>query len=294
MTAGPSSAPVADDLSQVGRALALEMLGISAQPTSAPGTLTTAATSEAIAPPDAAEYAPEVQAPVESPEPPTPRAVGPTWSIGSLPAATSPTTAPDPQVPPPATEPPTAAVPTVARPSRRHLHNSIEWLGVVLIAIAVALVVKLFVIQAFSIPSESMVDTLEVGDRVLVNKLSYDAHDIHRGDVVVFERPPAMASMPGDPEDLIKRVIGLPGETVEAHGGTVFINGRQLIEPYLEKGTRTDNLEQPVVVPKGKIFVMGDNRTRSRDSRFIGAIDEDLVVGRAFARIWPLSRIGFL
>jgi len=252
---------VADDLSQVGRALALEMLGITASEVEAPEA-PPAPVLSVDAPPQVAPTTPEPRPAIEA---------TPEQAVASA-------------------EPGTPARST----GRRRLQNGVEWLGVVLIAILVALVIKLFVIQAFSIPSESMVDTLEVGDRVLVNKLSYDAHDIHRGDVVVFERPPAMASLPGDPDDLIKRVIALPGETIEAHDGSVFINGRQLIEPYLEKGTRTDNLDQPVVVPKGKIFVMGDNRTRSRDSRFIGTIDEDLVVGRAFARIWPLSRIGFL
>lgn len=178
------------------------------------------------------------------------------------------------------------------RPGR--FRNGLEWVAVVGIAVLVALVVKVFIIQAFSIPSESMVPTLEIGDRVLVNKLSYDAHDIHRGDVIVFERPSSLPATPGDPEDLIKRVIGLPGESVETVGGTVYIDGRQLIEPYLSDGTSTDGLDQAVKVPKGHVFVMGDNRGRSRDSRFIGAIDEHLVVGRAFARIWPLSRVGFL
>ncbi len=275
---------MADDLSQVGRALALELLGIT-EPETEPSGATTGS-APATAPP-------------ESPTPDVavwePTGHGSGTSSAAPPPLRTAVAALDPPAPVSTTasqDEETAA--DTATPGRRRLQNGVEWLGVVVIAIAVALIVKLFVIQAFSIPSESMVSTLQVNDRVLVNKLSYDAHDIHRGDVVVFERPPGMTSAPNDPEDLIKRVIALPGETIEAHGGTVFINGRQLIEPYLAKGTRTDNLDQPVVVPKGKIFVMGDNRTRSRDSRFIGTIDEDLVVGRAFARIWPVSRIGFL
>ncbi len=266
---------MADDLSQVGRALALELLGIT-EPETEPSGATTGS-APATAPP-------------ESPTPDVavwePTGHGSGTSSAAPPPLRTAVAALDPPAPVSTTasqDEETAA--DTATPGRRRLQNGVEWLGVVVIAIAVALIVKLFVIQAFSIPSESMVSTLQVNDRVLVNKLSYDAHDIHRGDVVVFERPPGMTPAPNDPEDLIKRVIALPGETIEAHGGTVFINGRQLIEPYLAKGTRTDNLDQPVVVPKGKIFVMGDNRTRSRDSRFIGTIDEDLVVERAFARI---------
>lgn len=273
----------------MGRALALGLLGIT-EPESAPS----AATSEA-APPVADPWsvaAPASAAPTARRETPeldeSPPGIPPMMLLD--PANTSSTDAD--------AERSQAGSPTPDKPAspaaRRGFQNLVEWLGVIVIAVAVALLVKLFVIQAFSIPSESMVSTLEVNDRVLVNKLSYDAHEIRRGDVVVFERPPGMTAAANDPEDLIKRVIALPGETIEAHGGTVFINGRQLIEPYLAKGTRTDNLEQPVVVPKGKIFVMGDNRARSRDSRFIGAIDEKLVVGRAFARIWPISRIAFL
>jgi signal peptidase I len=157
----------------------------------------------------------------------------------------------------------------------------------------VALVIKTFLFQAFYIPSESMEPTLRPGDRVLVNKLSYDFHSIRRGDVVVFKRPPAEAADPAI-KDLIKRVIGLPGDTVEQRGGKVFVNGRQLNEPYLTTDTgTTTNLPLQVVRP-GQYFVLGDNRTNSKDSRFIGAIPGSLIVGRAFVRVWPLSSIGLL
>ena len=127
--------------------------------------------------------------------------------------------------------------PSTATATRRS-HRSrvlIEWTAVLGGALLVALIVKVFLFQAFVIPSESMVPTLEVGDRVLVNKLSYHLHDIHRGDVVVFERPPAAAT-PGDDSDLIKRVIGLPGDTVEGSGGVVFVNRQPLDERYLPAG----------------------------------------------------------
>ncbi len=107
------------------------------------------------------------------------------------------------------------------------------------VALAIAFVIKSFLFQAFYIPSESMTPTLQVGDRVLVNKLSYDLHDVNRGDIVVFEAPPLARS--ADIEDLVKRVVGLPGDTVTGDGkGGILINGRELDEPYLPKGVESN------------------------------------------------------
>ena len=169
--------------------------------------------------------------------------------------------------------------------------SMIEWVLVVTGALAVALIIRTFFLAAFWIPSESMVSTLEKGDRVLVNKLSYKLHDIHRGDVVVFKRPPGEK----DPavKDLIKRVVGLPGDVVEGKDGHVVINGTMLEEPYLDPGITTSTFG-PTTVPAEFIWVMGDNRTNSFDSRNFGAIAQNLVVGRAFVRVWPLSRLGWL
>jgi signal peptidase I len=180
----------------------------------------------------------------------------------------------------------------VRRKDRSGLRNIVEWVAIIAAALVVALVIKTFLFQAFYIPSESMEPTLRPGDRVLVNKLSYDLHGIHRGDIVVFKRPPAEA---GDPtiKDLIKRVIGLPGETIEARDGQVYINGQPLKESYLPPGAVTTNLPLQKVGP-GQYFVMGDNRTNSKDSRYIGTIPGSLIVGRAFIRVWPISKIGLL
>jgi signal peptidase I len=173
----------------------------------------------------------------------------------------------------------------------RRTRNVVEWVGIVVGALLLALIVKTFLFQAFYIPSLSMYPTLDKGDRVLVNKLSYDLHDVHRGDLVVFERPP---SEPTTIKDLIKRVIGLPGDTVYARDGRVYVNDRPLKEPYLPSGTSTVNMDQPVTVPRGKVWVMGDNRGNSQDSRVFGPIPEDSIVGRAFMIMWPLNRMGSL
>jgi signal peptidase I len=181
-----------------------------------------------------------------------------------------------------------------AKPRRRWRRTILEWLGVIGGGIAIALLVEAFLIQAFWIPSPSMEPTLDVGDRVLVNKLSYKFHDVNRGDVVVFERPPgASTGQNGEIQDLIKRVIAVGGDSIEAKEGDVYVNGDQIDEDYLEPGTPTDNL--PLTeIREGQVFVMGDNRTNSEDSRIFGPIDEDAIVGRAFIRVLPITDIGWL
>ena len=164
----------------------------------------------------------------------------------------------------------------------------VEWAVVIVGAILVAFLVKTFLVQAFEIPSPSMEMTLVKGDRVLVNKLSYDLHDVNRGDVIVFTRPASLSGGPDDPKDLIKRVIGRPGDTVQSRDGKVYVNGRLLEEPYLQKGVVTDGMDEPVTVPEGHVWVMGDNRGDSADSRVFGPVPEDTIVGRAFMRMWLL------
>jgi signal peptidase I len=181
-----------------------------------------------------------------------------------------------------------------AKPRRRWRRTILEWLGVIGGGIAIALLVEAFLIQAFWIPSPSMEPTLDVGDRVLVNKLSYKFHDVNRGDVVVFERPAgASTGQDGEIKDLIKRVIAVGGDTIEAKDGDVYVNGDRIDEGYLEPGTPTDNLPLKTI-PDGHVFVMGDNRTNSEDSRIFGPIDEDAIVGRAFIRVLPITDIGWL
>ena len=178
--------------------------------------------------------------------------------------------------------------------ARRSLRRTVlEWAAVIGGGILIALVVEAFLVQAFWIPSPSMVPTLEVGDRVLVNKLSYKLHPVHHGDVVVFSRPKLEGGGDDNIKDLIKRVIAVGGDTIEARDGQVYVNGRLIDEPYLPNGTRTDSLPRQTV-PKDRVFVMGDNRTDSQDSRFFGPIPVDTIVGRAFVKVLPLTDVGWL
>lgn len=173
-----------------------------------------------------------------------------------------------------------------SKPSR--LRSGIEWVAVLVGAVLVALLIRTFLFQAFSIPSSSMESTLEIRDRLLVNKLSYQFGDVERGDIVVFFRPDTLTS-PYD--DLIKRVIGLPGDRVEGRDNQVFVNGEPLAEPYLDDTAVTRDFG-PVDVPDDHVFVMGDNRGNSADSRVFGPIEIDRIEGEAFFRYWPLPRIG--
>jgi signal peptidase I len=180
--------------------------------------------------------------------------------------------------------------PPEVRKNPSGLRNALEWVVIAVGALLVAFVIKTFLLQAFYIPSLSMAPTLKVNDRVLVNKLSYDLHEVNRGDLIVFESPPNEGS---ETKDLIKRVIGLPGETVESRDGRMVVNGRVLDEPYLDDGVMTGALEK-TTIPPDHLWVMGDNRSNSRDSRFFGPIPESLVIGRAFVRVWPVTALSLL
>jgi signal peptidase I len=178
----------------------------------------------------------------------------------------------------------------------RSLTGTILWL---VGALLLALLVRTFVVQMFWIPSGSMEPTLVSGDRVLVRKLGDTTHPA-RGDVGVFERPPTMKV---ELDQLIKRVIGLPGESIAFEDGKVFINGQPLDEPYLAAGTKTVittpdacTRAQPCPVPAGHVWVMGDNRTNSHDSRYpdVGPVDETWIVGHAFVVNWPPGRLSGL
>jgi signal peptidase I len=213
--------------------------------------------------------------------------------------------------PPDTAEP--AAAPTPSEPAKRHgpLHFLGELPGLIVLALVLAIVIKSFLFQAFYIPSGSMEPTLMPGDRVLVNKIPYDFHDPRRGDIIVFSDPhpqpeqhqnvvfgffhwlfQGLGVQHPENDDFIKRVIGLPGDTVQGKGGAVYVNGQKIAEPYLTQTTRPFD---PVKVPAGDLFVMGDNRSNSLDSRFgLGFVPIAKVIGKAFIVIWPPSRMGLL
>ena len=203
----------------------------------------------------------------------------------------------------------------VAAPERERstFFGVIREIGVLVVtALVIAVVIKTFVAQAFYIPSGSMLPQLKINDRVVVSKVSYRLHEPRRGDIVVFDAP----GDEGDPDsalpvrfvrtivqsiglaapstdEYIKRVVALPGERVEAHDGRVFVDGLELIEPYLPAGTSTSEFAA-VVVPPETLWVLGDNRASSADSRIFGPVPQSTVVGRAFVRVWPLGHTSFL
>lgn len=207
--------------------------------------------------------------------------------------------------------------PIVLPPSklrRSPLRSFIEWFVVVAGAFGLALLIQAFLFQPFRIPSGSMIPTLAVGDRIVVNKLSYKLHDPGRGEVVVFTTPDcatpripdwANCTIIGNYADLVKRIVALPGDEIAIADDHVYIDGEILDEPYLPEGATTvaqppfgcmfpGTPEHPYVVPEGMVFVMGDNRNMSLDSRCFGPIPESTLVGRAFVVIWPLGRLSWL
>lgn len=184
----------------------------------------------------------------------------------------------------------------------------------IVVALAIALVIKVFLFQAFYIPSASMENTLMVNDRILVSKFAYDFSTPQPGQIVVFV-PPSLASelpppptglaglfntvksdlgLPSATDNYIKRVIAVGGDTVEIRHATLYVNGNSIDEPYLDADARkpTSMLNYgPYTVPAQHLFVMGDNRGDSQDSRYFGAIPESSVVGQAVVRIWPFTRL---
>ena len=199
----------------------------------------------------------------------------------------------------------------VARQARRRFLAELPFLLVA--AVILTILVKGFLIQAFFIPSRSMEPTLDVGDRVVVNRLAYRLGDPAHGQVVVFLRPTATGQDPprgplswarravaqglgGTPpgsEDLIKRVVGLPGDVIEGRDGYLRRNGRRVDEPYLRDRTSTSEFP-PVRVKPDHFWVMGDNREDSADSRVFGQVHRSALVGRAVLTVWPVPHVGGL
>jgi signal peptidase I len=182
-------------------------------------------------------------------------------------------------------------VPTQKRRSGRKI--AIEWAVILVVAVAASFLIRTFAIQTFVIPSKSMKPTLHVGDRILVNKLSVDFGSINVGDVIVFKAPPSEHCTSDGIADLVKRVIGLPGQHLTSKGNTIYADGKAIKEPW----TYFHAIGTPighVTVPKGTYFVMGDNRADSCDSRIWGTVPRSDIIGKVFVRVWPPSRVGFI
>ena len=175
------------------------------------------------------------------------------------------------------------------RPATKKGGGALEYLVILLVSFALVFgFVRPFVMEAFWIPSGSMIPTLEIGDRVLVNKFIYRFTDPNRGDIIVFE------SVDKTNEDLIKRVVGLPGDEIAVKSGKLYVNGEPQREPYTNKKLPDRSFYAKTTVPKDHVFVMGDNRGNSADSRVFGPLPEKNIEGEAFLRFWPPDRIGLL
>jgi signal peptidase I len=204
------------------------------------------------------------------------------------PAVPGPGEPPEPQEPAQPDDP-------ARKPARKRRPARVvtEWVAIVAVALALALAARQWVFQTFSIPSESMVPTLDIGDRIVVQKIFWSWHDIKQGDIVVFSRPPRDTQCTGpESDDLVKRVIALPGQTIYSAFGKVYVNGRQLPESYLP---RPDPLGRPIPnasaqhpyrVPAGDFYVLGDNRAVSCDSRYWGPVKGDSIVGKVVLLLW--------
>jgi len=167
----------------------------------------------------------------------------------------------------------------------------LRWLGELVVMIAVAFLlatgVRTFIVQPYIVPSGSMVPTIEIGDRVIANKFIYRFEEPQPGDIVVLDDPT------GEVPTLIKRVVAVGGQTVDIEGDRVLIDGQPVDEPYTHgQPTRAADIPMPITIPEGSVWVMGDNRPNSKDSRVYGTVELEDVNGEAFFRFWPLDRIG--
>jgi signal peptidase I len=177
---------------------------------------------------------------------------------------------------------------------RRLLNNwAFDWAETIIVALILALVIRAFFFQVFWIPSGSMENTLDIGDRIVVNKIVYNFRQPQRFEIMVFRGVPTLGEQK---RDLIKRVVGLPGETFEVKDGVININGSPVEYPGDMKQTMNQDYANygPVQIPADSFFVMGDNRPASADSRYWGFLPKKNLIGKAFLRIWPLTKLGLI
>ena len=201
----------------------------------------------------------------------------------------------------------------MAKSKQKPQHNSlVELVTIVAVALGLALGIQAFLVKPFRIPSESMVPTLQIGQRVLVDRVSFRFSEPDRGDIVVFKPPAGQPSVCGverptdqpcpegtpgrSDENFIKRVVGLPGDHLKVLEGSVYIDGKRQDEPFARLDTEcaTCNLPREITVPDGEYYMMGDNRGESADSREWGPVPKKWIIGKAFMTYWPPGRIGLL
>lgn len=175
-----------------------------------------------------------------------------------------------------------------SKTKNRPLRWIIELIAIVVAAFVLALLVQQFLVKPFAIPSPSMEPTLVQGDRVLVNRLVYHFRSPETGDVIVFHPPGNLGSDP-----FIKRVVAVGGDSVAVHDGMLWVNGVALSEEYIKELPIVGDFPE-TTVPQGYVWAMGDNRNNSGDSRVFGPVNEDAIIGEAFAIYWPLGHVGGL
>jgi len=163
-----------------------------------------------------------------------------------------------------------------------------EWVVIIVIAFVLSIVIRTFIIDTRIVPTGSMLPTIQLQDRLIVDRLFYKFSKIERGDIIVFQA----TENSHEELDLVKRVIGLPGEKVQIKNGKVYINDKPLYEPYIKEPP--DYEYGPVIVPENSYFMLGDNRTASKDSHVWGFLPEENILGKVWIRYWPLNKIGAL
>ncbi|GGE43744.1 signal peptidase I [Pullulanibacillus camelliae] len=181
---------------------------------------------------------------------------------------------------------------------RRGKSEVFEWIKALAIAVIIAVIVRSFIFTNYVVDGSSMMPTLQNGNRLIVNKIDYDFKQPKRFDIIIFHATPT--------DDYVKRVIGLPGDTIQYKNDTLYINGKKYNEPYLKQfkqelvtGNLTNNFTLESItgqskVPKGKVFVLGDNRRNSQDSRVFGFVDMDKIVGKVNIRYWPFDELKWM
>ena len=186
--------------------------------------------------------------------------------------------------------PPTAS----SRPTKRRNRVIVEWFVILVAAVLISVLVRTFVFETYFVPSDSMYPTLHVGDRIIVDKLSVDLGTINTGDIVVFKAPAAVAKDCNDNvADLVKRVIGVPGDVLTSKGNTIYINGKALKEKWLHTEPLGGAIGH-VHLKAGQYFMVGDHHFNSCDSRMWGIVPRSSIIGKVFLRIWPLSRFTWI